>query len=131
MYVLDRFLPEVTNLFSKHPALRHIYFVEDDCKLKPGTTFKDVRKVALAAGGKIGWLGYYTREGKPRYGAHLVSFSSASLIHLEGLLEQYRDDGLPACDTVLHRLETNQPEAFYVEPESIASQATHALTGRR
>ena len=64
-------------------------------------------------------------------GLHLVSFSSASLIHLEGVLEQYRDGGLPAFDTVLHRFATDNPEAIYVEPESIATHAMHALTGPR
>ena len=130
-YVLEYLRPELKHRFLRNPKLQYVFFVEDDCRLKRGRGFADARNAALAAGSKIGWLGHFIRNGAPRYGAHLVSFSSASLIHLEELLEQYRAGGLPAFDTVLHRLATDNPEAIYVAPESIAAPATHALAGRR
>ena len=43
-------MPEMTKLFATHPALRYIYYVEDDCRLRPGKTFVDVHNAALAVG---------------------------------------------------------------------------------
>ena len=114
-----------------NPKLRYVFFAEDDCRLKRGRGFADARNAALAAGSKIGWLGHFIRNGAPRYGAHLLSFSSASLIHLDELYEASVWGGLPAFDTVLYRLSAKNSEAIYVAPESIASQAAHALAGRR
>ena len=130
-YVLESLRPELKHRFLRNPKLQYVFYVEDDCRLKRGRGFDDARNAALAAGSKIGWLGYFIRNGTPRYGTHLVSFSSASLIHLEELLKQYRDGGLPAFDTVLHRLAKDNPEAIYIAPESIAAQTTHASAGRR
>ena len=130
-YVLEYLRPELKDRFSLNPNLRYVFFAEDDCRLKLGKCARDARTAALAAGSKIGWLGYFIRNGAPRYGAHLLSFSRASLIHLDELLDQHREGGLPAFDTVLYRLSAKNSEAIYVAPESIASQAAHALAGRR
>ena len=130
-YVLEYLRPELKHRFLLNPKLRYVFFAEDDCRLKPGKCARDARKAALAAGSKIGWLGYFIRNGAPRYGAHLLSFSSASLIHLDELYKASVWGGLPAFDTVLYRLSAKNSEAIYVAPQSIASQAAHALAGRR
>ena len=131
MYVLEYLLPEMAKLFSRNPQLLHVFYVEDDCRLKPGNHLKEVLEAALAAGSKIGWLAYFIRNGEPRYGTHLVSFSRDSLVHVEELRKQFRASGLPAFDTLLYNLTKANPECIYVAPESIAAQTTHALAGRR
>ena len=130
-YVLEYLRPELKDRFLQNPKLRYVFFAEDDCRLKPGKCARDARKAALAAGSKIGWLGYFIRNGAPRYGAHLLSFSSESLYHLDELYAASVWGALPAFDTVLYRLSAKNSEAIYVAPESIASQAAHALAGRR
>ena len=130
-YVLELLLPEVRKRFSLNSKLRHVFYVEDDCRIIAGKGFGDVHEAALAAGRKIGWLAYFTRNGEPRWGTHLVSFSRASFVHLEQLLNKHRQGGLPAFDTVLHRLAKDSPESVYIAPAPLAHQAKHALAGRR
>ena len=72
-YVMEYLRPELAHRFLRNPKPRYVFFVEADCRLKPGRGFADARNAALAAGSKIGLLGYFLRNGVPRYGAHLVS----------------------------------------------------------
>ena len=115
-YVLELLLPEVRKRFSLNSKLRHVFYVEDDCRINGGKGFGDVLEVALAAGPKIGWLAYSMCNGEPRWGTHLVSFSHASLVLL---------------GTALNRLAKGSPEAVFIAPAPLAHQAKHALAGRR
>ena len=130
-YVLEYLRLELQQRFIQNPNLRYIIFAEDDCRLKRGTCAENVMQVALAAGPKIGWLGYYIRQGAPRYGCHHLSFSPASTTHLDELHKQHQKGGLPAFDTVLHHLASDNAEVIYVPPSPLASQAAHAFVGRR
>ena len=130
-YVLEYLRLELQQRFIQNPNLRYIMFAEDDCRLKRGTCAENVMQAALAAGPKIGWLGYYIRQGAPRYGCHLLSFSPASTTHLDELHKQHQKGGLPAFDTVLHHLASDNAEVIYVPPSPLASQAAHAFVGRR
>ena len=96
--------------FSLNSKLRHVFYVEDDCRINGGKGFRDVLEAALAAGPNIGWLAYSMCNGEPRWGSHFLSFS---------------------CDTALHCLAKDMPEAVFIAPASLAHQAKHALTGRR
>ena len=130
-YVLEYLRLELQQRFIQNPNLRYIMFAEDDCRLKRGTCAENVMQAALAAGPKIGWLGYYIRQGAPRYGCHVLSFSPASTTHIDELHKQHQKGGLPAFDTVLHHLASDNAEVIYVPPSPLASQAAHAFVGRR
>ena len=58
-------------------------------RITRGTCAENVMQAALAARPKIGWLGYFSRNGAPRYGCHLLSFSPASTIPLDQLHKQH------------------------------------------
>ena len=49
-------------------------------------------------------------------------FSRASLIHLDELLDQHREGGLPAFDTVLYRLSAKNSEAISMRPSPLPSR---------
>lgn len=130
-YVLESLLPELRLRFSSDSGLRYIFHLEDDCRLKRGKAFGDARGHALAAGSRIGWLGYARKDGEPRWQTHLLSFTPASIAHLERLLVEFRQCGLPAFDIVLWRFARDSPQSVCIAPESIAYQIGHTLTGRR
>ena len=54
-------------------------WVEDDCRLYPRVTLAMFALVAAEARARIGWLGVRMRNGEPRYGAHLVTFTVVAL----------------------------------------------------
>lgn len=64
-------------IWSTCPRDVNVFFAEDDCRFLPGVDVQAVLRAAKAAGRCAGWLGYGLRNGQPRVGAHLLSFTQA------------------------------------------------------
>ena len=127
-FMRDMGLPLLKRTFRAHPNLDVIFMLEDDCRVQ--CDLDGLLSAALAAGAAIGWLGYMLKGGKPRYGAHCVSYSRSCLERLENLLTAPGSD-LPAWDTCLYQWHRKDPQLVWVPPVSLARQHVHEFIGRR
>ena len=103
-------------------------WAEDDCRLYPRVTLAMLASVVAEAGARIGWLGFRMRDGEPRYGAHLVTFTDAALAVFLEQAPSFMQSRILALDTLLYYLW----RAGYVRvpSSSLAFQHGHAARGR-
>ena len=73
------FVPKARAIWISCPRVAYIMFVEDCCCFLIGVDAQAVLRATKAAGRCAGWLGYGLRNGQPRVGAHILSFTKAGL----------------------------------------------------
>jgi len=103
-------------------------FSEDDCRFSASITSAVLLSAALAAGKRIGWLGYHRRRGEPRYGAHLLSFTRESLDTFGQKAGSYLQSRMLALDTLLYHMWRDG--YVWIPAASLAYQQVHAARGR-
>jgi hypothetical protein len=103
-------------------------FSEDDCRFSASITSAVLTSAALAAGKRIGWLGYHRRRGEPRYGAHLLSFTRESLDTFGQQAGSYLQSRMLALDTLLYHMWRDG--YVWIPAASLAHQQVHAARGR-
>ena len=128
-FVMGRFYEEAKKLLAEDPAVQFVWFAEDDCRVKPGIALSDIISACRnSSPGCVVWLGYGTRKGEPKVGAHLVSFS-------RGSLEAFRKDAKCRCHPTTKSFDTMLNcmwhDGLVTVPErSMAVQKRHAFKGR-
>jgi len=141
-WLYHEFLPQAVQEFDNEPELQYIVYVEDDARPVSGTTFQTIVDSALAGGTSAVWMGFRMHNGEPRYGSQLVCFSRYSASWLLKYMAAQIDEEQPwkyfeGLDTWIYKLHRGQVRmqngslAFVVPPASLASQRSHALSGRK
>ena len=103
-------------------------WVADDCRFYPRVTLAMFALVAAEASARIGWLGFRMRNGEPRYGAHLVTFTDAALAVFLEQAPFFLQSRILAFDTLLYYLW--RAGYVWVPSSSLAFQHGHAARGR-
>ena len=85
-------------------TLRFAWFAQDDCRFRPKVRLTDVLDAAKEADGRVARLGYGRRQGLPKVGARLVSFSRAALAAFRRDAREILEAGPFAFDTLVRLL---------------------------
>jgi len=129
MSFLRGFVPKARAIWSTNPGVLYVFFAEDDCRFLAGVDVQAVLREAKAAGRCAGWMGYGLRNGQPKVGAHLLSFTKSALERFVMDLKHLVQQRVLALDTALHHLWL--AGTIFLPAESLAQQAAHPLKRRR
>jgi len=127
-YFLQHFAPIAAAKLNE-PGIEYVCWAEDDCRVKPDVSAKEVANEIRDAAPAASWLGYMNVDGVPRYGAHLIGFNKVSLSRAVQAAQELYDQKPRALDTVLFYL--HAAGIIHTPDESMASQRLHELAGRR
>ena len=148
LYFDIRFRHMARRAFARHPELRALFWVEDDCQPRDAFSLTAVLAAVEEASPAVAWLGWIPRQGEPRWGSHLLGFTRASLAALEADLHRRRlQAGVTArrrqtngdidtrhciaIDTWIYHLTRDQPPGAVAHVPSLARQRNHPLRSRR
>jgi hypothetical protein len=101
---LREFVPKARAIWSTCPRVAYVFFAEDDCRFLPGVDVEAVLREAKAPGRCADWLGYGLRNGQPKGGAHLLSFTKVGLERFVKDLKPFVKQRALVLDTALHHL---------------------------
>ena len=133
-YFVLHFLPRTLELFAAEKRLQVVFWVEDDCQLRPGVTMEELVRVTRDHAPKLAWLGWSRAEGgTPIWGAQLLGLARASaeaaVIWAKAYAGRRR-----ALDTILNEFAlgmNGEAPTVACSPVSLASQRVHEFKGRR
>ena len=131
MSFLRGFVPKARAIWRTSLGVLYVlfFFAEDDCRFLPAVDVQAVLREAKAAGRCAGCLGYGWRNGQPRGGAHLLSFTKAGLERLvKRTLNPCKAEGAGLGHGIASSLAGGQN---FLPAESLAQQASHPLKRRR
>ena len=126
-YFLQHFAP-IAAAKLKEPGIEFVCWAEDDCRVKPDVSAKEIANEIRDAAPAASWLGYMNVDGAPRYGAHLIGFNKVSLPRAVQAAQELYDQKPRALDTVLFYLLS--AGIIAAPDQSMASQRSHELARR-
>ena len=137
------FLPSCQTWFDTRPELQFIWWVEDDCKLKPKIKVTSLHAHALAEPACLHWAGFAKVRGIAKWGTHLFALSRTGLPLVQAQLDKEESEVpegtanlsyLMGLDTWFHKrrdIVSGELPLVRAWPESMASQVNHSRQGRR
>ena len=126
-YFICDFYPVALAAFNE--GVEVIFWAEDDCRVNSGVSAADLVRVVRAAAPAASWLGFYGKP--PKWGAHLVGFTKASLENFMPTFKEKHEDSNMAIDTIFATMAAEKGGLIKTPREALAKQKKHALKGRK
>jgi hypothetical protein len=131
------FLTTAKRDFAQTPALRFVFWVEDDAAFRPSGETCPADRVLQACESNwpsATWCGYSRVGGQPRYQSHLLAVTKQSCEALRRELHRDKVGDWFGLDTAIYRVAAvgfEGRELVKHPSHSLCYQVKHGLEGRR